>query len=473
MPEPAAPWSQIIRTALRLTIALICYVLVFLAVAAASIWLALAVAPMQPVSAAGQSAQVGATLPALSLRGPGQLDLFGQVMPTSPQFAGPIRPRLELTRITIDPQVVKALRSDGSRKIELSLSQQLAAGWKRYFVIETIIAAGFAVPILAGLASLAAHAGLTRARAITAVGIGLVAVIAVNIGGVLLTAYSTPATLRSVRTLDDLVGTSPVPPPQPAQGRPLPGTQAVVIGDSTAAGDGLPRAANASPLDRACGRSPDAYASVLAAVNDWQVLNLACDSATIENGLLGVQVLADGQVAPAQLTEATRATHASVVIVSVGADDLQWSVMTQLCASSAVCSDKVSAAYYGSLLGQFTRAYYQLLGQLATLPAKPKVVVNEYYQPFGSSVSCLNRYRITGAKATVLGSRLGQLNQVLSEGALAFGFSVAVPDFAGHQLCSQDPWVQGSGDPAPLHPNASGQLAIALADERALASAHL
>jgi lysophospholipase L1-like esterase len=472
---PNAPRSQIIRTAIRLVIALICYVLVLAAVAAGSIWLALAVAPMQPVNAAGQSAQVGATMPSLSLRGPGELDLFGQAMPTRPQFEGPIRPRLDLTRITIDSQVVDALRSDGTRKIELSLSQQLAAGWKRYFVIETLIAAGFALLILAGLASLAAHAGLTRTKAIVAVAVGLIAVAGINVGGVLLTAYSTPATLRSVRTLDDLVGTSPVPlsaDPQPA-GHPLPDAQAVVIGDSTAAGAGLPQAGNASSLDRACGRSPDAYASALATANDWQVFNVACDSATIENGLLSAQVLNDGQVAPVQLSEATRATHAKVIIVSVGADDVQWSVMTRLCVSSTVCSDKVSTAYYASLLGQFTRAYYQLLTDLATLPTKPAVVVNEYYDPFGSSVSCLNQYRLTQAKAAVLTGRLGQLNQVLSQGAQAFGFSAAVPDFAGHELCTQDPWVQGPGDRAPLHPNASGQLAIALADERALAGGHL
>jgi hypothetical protein len=442
---------------------------VYLAVAAASIWLALAVAPMQPVNAAGQSAQVGATLPSLSLRGPGELDLFGQPMPTRPQFDGPIRPRLALARITIDPQVVRALRSDGARKIELSLSQQLAGGWKRYFVIETLIAAGFAVPMLIGLASLAAHVSLTRTKAIIAVAVGLVVVVAVNVGGILLTAYSTPATLRSVRTLDDLVGTSAVQfPVDPPPGRPLPGAQAVVIGDSTAAGDGLPQAANASQLDRACHRSPDAYPSALAAVNNWQVLNLACDSATIENGLLGVQVLSDGQVAPAQLTEATGATHAKVIIVSVGADDVQWSVMTRLCASSAVCSDNVSTAYYASLLGEFTRAYYELLTQLAALPAKPQVVVNEYYDPFGSSVACLSQDHITPAKAAVLSGRLSQLNQVLSEGALAFGFDVADPDFTGHELCTEDPWVQGAGDPAPLHPTASGQLAIALADEHTL-----
>jgi GDSL-like Lipase/Acylhydrolase family len=440
-------------------------------VAAASIWLALAIAPLQPVNAAGQSAEVGATMPSLSLRGPGELDLFGQVLPTRPQFDGPIRPRLELTRITIDSAVVRALRSDGSRKIELSLSQQLAAGWTRYFVIETIIAAGFALPILAGLASLAAHAGLTRTRAIAAVAVGVIAVVGVNVGGIALTASGTPATLRSVRTLDDLVGTSPVPAPDGPPSRPLPGIQAVVIGDSTAAGDGLPQAANGSPLDRACGRSSEAYATALATANDWQVLNLACDSATIENGLLGVQVLADGQVAPAQLAEVTLTTHPKVIIVSVGADDVQWSVMTQLCASSVVCNDQVSGAYFASLLGEFTRAYYQLLTQLATWSDKPAVIVNEYYNPFGSSLSCLDQYHVTSAKTAVLISRLGQLNQVLSQGAQAFGFGVAVPDFAGHELCTQDPWVQGPGDAAPFHPTASGQLEIALADEHGLNTA--
>ena len=71
-------------------------------IAAGSIWLALQVAPTQTVSAAGQTAQVGAAISSLSWSGPGELDLFGQVVPTKPQFEGPIRPLLQLTHITID-----------------------------------------------------------------------------------------------------------------------------------------------------------------------------------------------------------------------------------------------------------------------------------------------------------------------------------------------------------------------------------
>ena len=84
------------------------------------------------------------------MQGPGELDLFGQVMATKPKFTGPIRPRLALDHITIDPQVVQMLRSDGPQKVELTLSQQLASGWERYFLWETLIAAGFAaVPLIA------------------------------------------------------------------------------------------------------------------------------------------------------------------------------------------------------------------------------------------------------------------------------------------------------------------------------------
>jgi hypothetical protein len=277
--------------------------------------------------------------------------------------------------------------------------------------------------------------------------------------------------LRSVKTLDDLVGTDPLEAPPPSIAKPLPGVQAVVIGDSTAAAIGNPLPAGASALDRACGRSSESYAADLAVVNTWNVLNLACSGATIQNGLLGVQVFGNGQVAPSQLVEAERATHAKVIIVSVGADDVEWSIMTRLCVASTVCNDKVSSAFFAEQIGAFTRSYYQLLDDLAGLPGTPAVLVNEYYSPFGTDLSCLARYGITPAKEKVLLSRLGQLNTVLAQGAQTFGFGVADPPFTGHELCTADPYVQGPGDPAPLHPTAAGELAIALADQQALAKA--
>src|ERR1700758_4450650 len=142
------------------------YLLIFAVVTAGSIWLALQVAPLQTVSAAGQTAQVGAAVPSPSLSGPGELDLFGQVMPTKPQFEGPIRPLLKLTHITIDAQVADVLRSDSPRKLELNLSQQLAQGWTRYFEWETLIAAGFAVVLLIAVAGIARQSYRRMARTV-------------------------------------------------------------------------------------------------------------------------------------------------------------------------------------------------------------------------------------------------------------------------------------------------------------------
>jgi len=446
---------------LRWTRTIAFYVATFAVVAAGAIWLALRVSPLQAVSAAGQTAQVGATLPNAGLRGPGELDLFGQVMATKPDFTGPIRPKLALEHITIDPQVIQMLRADGPSKVALTLSQQLAAGWERYFLWETLIAVGFAVIPLVAIAAVRRRPAIWKLLAG-----GIAVVIAVNVGGIALTASGTPQVLRSVKTLDDLVGVDPLTGTAPA-GTPQPGVQAVVIGDSTAAGWGLPWGPNPTAEDQACGRSPESYEADLAAANQWNVLNLSCGSATIENGLLGPEVLYNGEIAPPQLPQAAAATHAKLIIVSVGADDLSWSVMTQLCAAQAVCDDKVSSAYFTQLLNTFTRNYYQLLSDLAALPAHPAVLVNQYYSPFGTSVGCLQQYGMAPAKVKVLLTRLAQLNQVLQQGANLFGFGVATPRFAGHELCTSDPWVQGPSDPAPLHPNAAGELAIALADQQA------
>jgi len=197
------------------------------------------------------------------------------------------------------------------------------------------------------------------------------------------------------------------------------------------------------------------------------VLNLACRGATVTNGVLGVQVR-DDQVVPPQLSVAQRATGASVVIVSVGANDLNWAMLTSLCAASPVCDDSASTAYFKEQLADFTQNYLDLLEQLSTLRRHPAVLVNEYYEPFGNDISCLAKQGMTDAKAAVLRSRLADLNAVLDSGAKTFHFAVARPNFRRHGVCTGQPFVQGPADRAPLHPTAAGQLAIALADQRAL-----
>jgi hypothetical protein len=81
---------------------------------------------------------------------------------------------------------------------------------------------------------------------------------------------------------------------------------------------------------------------------------------------------------------------------------------------------------------------------------------------------CPSQPAITSAKSAVLLSRLITFNTVLADGAASFGFDPVAPNFAGHELCTSQSFVQGPGDAAPLHPTAAGEIAIALADEQAL-----
>ena len=70
------------------------------------------------MSAAGQTRPGRRrSLPSFSLSGPGELDLFGQVMATSPQFAGPDPPALQLNHITIDAEVAQMLRAEARARL--------------------------------------------------------------------------------------------------------------------------------------------------------------------------------------------------------------------------------------------------------------------------------------------------------------------------------------------------------------------
>jgi GDSL-like Lipase/Acylhydrolase family len=438
--------------------------LMLVVLAGAAIAAALLVTPMQTVTVAGQVIQVGATAPSLSWSGPGEIDLFGQSLPTDLRFTGPVRPRVQLSQITINSELTTFIEGHRGAGAERVLGARLADGWKHYFVWETAIVAAGTV-VLVG-----AVAGWRRLRlssTLKLLAAGLVVAEAINLGAIMATAYTAPSLLRQVHSLNDLVGSETQLPRIHPTGRPLRRIQAVVMGDSTAAGAGLAPVSGASDADRACGRSSDAYAADLSATNDWRVLNLACDGASISHGLLGPQQHGGRLLSP-QLAVAERAKNVQVVIISVGADDLNWAGMVRYCVITPNCDDRATTAYFQQQLASFSKNYLDLLSRLAALPSRPQVIINRYYDPFGTEPGCLSHAGLTAARLQTLTSRLQTLNAVLAKGAAQFRFSSPQPDFTGHQLCTSQPYVQGLTAPAPFHPTALGQLAIALADQAAL-----
>ena len=466
-PPPAAtrPWSR--RPGRRTRWAI--WLAAALVTAAVAIGVALKVTPLQTVTVAGQVIKVGTSAPSLSFSGPGEVDLFGQSLPTHVTFLGPVRPRLQLTQITINSELTNFVQGAGPAGAERILGDRLASGWLQYFAWEIGLTAVGSLLLLGALAGWRRVPHQTTLKLLAG---GLVLTEVINLGAIMLTAYTAPSTLRQVRSLSQLVGSEPRVT-DARKGVPVPpGVRLVVIGDSTAAGAGLPAVRNASRADQACGRSTDSYAEDLARSNGWQVMNLACNSATISQGLLGPEGRG-GETEPAQIDAAARATHASAIIVSVGADDLDWSAMLRLCAVARTCNDKATTAYFQQQLHSFSKNYLQLLDELAALPNHPQVIINRYYNPFDPQLTCLSRVGMTPAKMRTLSSRLATLNAVLAKGAAEFGFTSVKPDFTGHQLCTTQPYVQGLGDAAPFHPTAMGQLAIALADQAALNSPHL
>src|SRR5580700_4513436 len=120
--------------------------------AAGAIAVALQVTPLQTVTVAGQVIKVGATAPGLSLSGPGQVDLFGQSLPTNLRFDGPVRPRLQLSQITINSELTTFVQGDHPTEAERILGSRLADGWKRYFAWETGIAAAGALVLVGAVA---------------------------------------------------------------------------------------------------------------------------------------------------------------------------------------------------------------------------------------------------------------------------------------------------------------------------------
>lgn len=437
-----------------------------LGVAVASIAFGLLVTPEQSVSALGQTVAVGTAPPTLSTSGPGEVVLFGQSLPTQVDFVGPVRPRIVLTEISVGEQVENLFRPGRATPTPADLGDELAGGWRRYFVWQIGFVAVAAVVLLGAIAGWRRDDG--RRTAITVV-VGLVVVQVLNLGVIMVTAATAPGILGRVGSLSELVGRTEATP-VPAVGPTLLRVQAVVMGDSIAAGLGGPPLAEPTRVDDVCERSSFAFPVTLARVNEWEVRNLACSGASIANGILGPQH-AGGETIPPQLGVAKRAVDAEVVVVNVGANDMNWSVLVRLCAVSDVCDDRAQTAYFQRSLDGFTQDYFDLLRQLGTLPGEPLVLINQYYAPFDPDQDCLEQEGLVGEKVEVLLERLGTLNRVIANGAETFGFLSVEPDFRGHELCTDQSYVQGLTDPAPLHPNARGHLVIALADERALLSA--
>ena len=353
------------------------WLLGFAVLGVAAMLLALALTPKVSVSAFGQTVQVGAVQPSLrlGLSGPGQADLFGEgTIDTVQHFDGPIRPRIVWERFNRNDDASQFIQSTstGGRRVVRTGSKEvgaaLASGYEGYFRRLLLVAAligGLLYLLSVGVVALAAghdHKHRSRRRHTTLLVSSVVSALLVTGAFTALTVATAVQQLGTVKSLADLVGTADVVPVPVAVGPSRTDVSVVVIGDSTAAGIGNSPLPKPTAQDKACRRSSDAYALALQSAAQVKVLNLACSSATIADGLLGPQE-AGSITLPPQVGVLQSVQSVSLVIVSIGANDVGWSDFMRYCFGLPRCDDQASDSLFRSRLDAFKIQYAQLLQQ--------------------------------------------------------------------------------------------------------------
>lgn len=235
----------------------------------------------------------------------------------------------------------------------------------------------------------------------------------------------------------------------------------VAMGDSVAAGAGLPALADASARDELCDRSPQAYPYVIAQRLQTSVAHTACSGAKVDEGIYGDQIRSGVRI-PDQMTTAFAGGIPEIMTITIGANDVRWTQFIRQCYVTR-CGLAVDNArmkvYRADLRVELARMLTQI--NVNSQGSPPKVYIGGYYSPLAST-ECVESDRITAPEAEWVSLQTANLNQAIRSVTPLFDFAEFVPvDFTGHELCSADPWVQGLDAEAPIHPTTAGQSAIA------------
>ncbi|MET0190528.1 MAG: SGNH/GDSL hydrolase family protein [Pseudonocardia sediminis] len=212
----------------------------------------------------------------------------------------------------------------------------------------------------------------------------------------------------------------------------------VALGDSYAAGVG------AAPDGRSgdCRRSEQGYPARWAARNDPATfVSVACSGATA------------GQVLIKQVRTVSRQTD--LVTITVGGNDTGFGPVLGICSTAkddAACDRAVRG-------GERAARYLVPVGLTAIIAAaklqapKAKIVVLGYPRLFAPGAACDVPLVPNPARRAALNRGADTLNASLRSTATRFGARYADVSraFAGHGVCSADPWING-----PTAPTASG-----------------
>ncbi|GAA2145242.1 SGNH/GDSL hydrolase family protein [Kitasatospora kazusensis] len=260
----------------------------------------------------------------------------------------------------------------------------------------------------------------------------------------------------------------------------------VALGDSYAAGAGVP--GQSAGL---CLRSDHNYGHlVAAALGSSSYTDVTCAAAKIKS-ITSAQYDAFIRVNDPQLNAVGPST--TLITLGIGGNDLGTSDLgiadvIAACVSGAVidpfgtpCHNYYGHKYFNwsdwaweygddTLVDRIDAAAPQLADTLQQIHAKApnaRVVVVGYPEVLPADASsCAGRQPITVGDVSYLHGILGKVNSMLADTSAANGatFVDTTAATTGHDVCSDDRWIEGAlpGSPAvPFHPNATGERAMA------------
>ena len=304
-----------------------------------------------------------------------------------------------------------------------------------------------------------------------------------------------------------------VPGTAGASTAPRVGTPASVLqlGDSIGSGEGTLYGYTYNPVTRTwgggninatwpgpyplCHTSPYAYGQVLSTAFGASFTQVACTGATFANGIVAPKTYQSTTYRPAEFGNwATQtdlnpdydAAKPDLVLVSLGADDVQF---TKIVAACVLDSTQCLPGNPGPTVeNDFFAALPQLTANLTTLAGwitargaadglVPKVVFDDYMNPLPTgSNTCPDTLNLSVAQLAYLSGLLHQIDQLIISTVQGLGNpDIAAGNVAaalgGHEWCTSDPWDYGlsvltSGpgqfaSQAPFHPTPTGQQSLA------------
>ena len=238
------------------------------------------------------------------------------------------------------------------------------------------------------------------------------------------------------------------------------------LGDSVAAGLGLPIVASTDTNTTACGRSSLGYPNLVATNMRLTLHNVSCSGTTVGDLVTSEHI--NGTEQPAQLDAAFSSGTPTYMSITAGANDVAWSYFLNQCYATNCATAANTASYDALLVALQAKLIFALSSiQNRSSGSPPITAVTGYYMPV--SAACVQSGKLSSANLAWIQEAIDSLNRTVQQVAANYSFSHFTPiDFAGHDICSDSSWLQGPTAAAPFHPTAQGQAHIAKDVEAAL-----